>query len=215
MSREDFLPGPSFPADTVPFYVGEGAILTKEEEAEDIMVHESGEGVAPRQEGDGTCGQAAGKGTFLVGRLSRIIFLLSVTGTFLLSISLFVYGFIITLTSLLYAYTHFTFNIDAMKEAMAIAVEIVDLFLVATVFYIIALGLYELFIAKAPLPGWLKICNLDDLKEKLLGLIVIALGVLFLGESLVWPNGTGDLLVYGVANAVVIAAISLYVWIKH
>jgi len=98
---------------------------------------------------------------------------------------------------------------------MAIAVEIVDLFLVATVFYIIALGLYELFIAKAPLPGWLKICNLDDLKEKLLGLIVIALGVLFLGESLVWPNGIGDLLVYGVANAVVIAAISLYVWIKH
>jgi len=178
------------------------------------MVHESGEGVAPPQEENGTCGQAAGKGTFLVGRLSRIIFLLSVTGTFLLSISLFVYGFTITLTSLLYAYTHFTLHIDAMKETMAIAVEIVDLFLVATVFYIIALGLYELFIAKAPLPGWLKICNLDDLKEKLLGLIVIALGVLFLGESLVWPNGVGDLLVYGVANAVVIAAISLYVWIK-
>jgi len=163
VSREDFLPASSFPADTVPFYVGKGAILTKEEEAEDIMVHEPGEGVAPPQEADGTSGQAAGKGTFLVGRLSRIIFLLSVTGTFLLSISLFVYGFTITLTSLLYAYTHFTLHIDAMKEAMAIAVEIVDLFLVATVFYIIALGLYELFIAKAPLPGWLKICNLDDL----------------------------------------------------
>jgi len=102
-----------------------------------------------------------------------------------------------------------------MKHTMAVAVEIIDLFLVATVFYIISLGLYELFIAKAPLPGWLKICDVDDLKEKLLGLVAIALAVLFLGESLVWPNGTGDLLSYGIANAAIIGAIALYIRIKH
>lgn len=179
------------------------------------MVQESGEGGAPPEEGGETCGQAPARGSFLVGRMSRVIFLLAVVGSFLLAVSLFLYGFAITLTSLLYAFTHFTLHIEAMKEAMAVAVEIVDLFLVATVFYIISLGLYELFIAKAPLPGWLKICNLDELKEKLLGLVVIALGVLFLGESLVWPNGTGDLLVYGIANAAVIAAISVYVRMKH
>ena len=179
------------------------------------MVHEAEGGSSPRRESSDLCGQAPGKGAYSVGRMSRFIFLLAVLGSSLLAVSLFVYGFIITLSSLFYAFSHFTLHIEAMKAAMAVAVELVDLFLVATVFYIIALGLYELFIAKAPLPGWLKICDLEDLKEKLLGLIVIALGVLFLGESLVWPNITGDLLVYGVANAAVIAAISLYIWIKH
>jgi len=128
---------------------------------------------------------------------------------------LFIYGFAITISSLLFSIVHFSLEIEAMKGAMAVAVEIIDLFLVATVFYIISLGLYELFIAKAPLPGWLKICNMDDLKEKLLGLVVIALAVLFLGESLVWPNSAGDLLVYGLANAAVIGAISLYFWAQH
>ncbi|OPX69405.1 MAG: hypothetical protein A4E37_00396 [Methanoregulaceae archaeon PtaB.Bin056] len=168
----------------------------------------------PLQEGSDLCGQSPGKGVFLVGRISRFLFLLAVLGSSLLAFSLFVYGFIITLSSLYYAFSHFSLEIEAMKAAMAVAVELVDLFLVATVFYIIALGFYELFIAKAPLPGWLKICDLDDLKEKLLGLVVIALAVLFLGESLIWPNGQGDLLVYGLANAAVIGAISLYVWIK-
>jgi uncharacterized membrane protein YqhA len=168
-----------------------------------------------RQEGRDTCGEAPGKGISAVNRMSRFIFLLAVLGSSLLAVTLFVYGFTLTLSSLFFAFSHFSLEIDAMKAAMAVAVELVDLFLVATVFYIIALGLYELFIAKAPLPGWLKICDLDDLKEKLLGLVVIALAVLFLGESLVWPNGTGDLLAYGIANAAVIGAISLYFWMKH
>jgi len=102
-----------------------------------------------------------------------------VIGSILLSVALFVYGFAITISSLFYSFSHFSFELEAMKGAMAVAVEIIDLFLVATVFYIISLGLYELFIAKAPLPGWLKVCDLDDLKEKLLGLVVIALAVLF------------------------------------
>ena len=84
----------------------------------------------------------------------------------------------------------------------------------ATVFYIVALGLYELFIAKAPLPGWLKICDLDDLKTKLLGLVIIALSVLILGEALTW-DGSAYILAFGLATSAGIAAISLYVWVKH
>ena len=81
-------------------------------------------------------------------------------------------------------------------------------------FYIIALGLYELFIAKAPLPGWLEICDLDDLKDKLLGLVIIALAVLILGETLTW-NGSGDILSFGLAIAAGIAAISAYIWVRR
>ena len=84
----------------------------------------------------------------------------------------------------------------------------------ATVFYILALGLYESFIAKAPLPGWLRICNLDDLKSLLLGMIIMALAVLVLGATLTW-NGTSAILEDGLAIAAGIAAISFYVWVKH
>ncbi|MEM2124139.1 MAG: YqhA family protein [Methanolinea sp.] len=179
------------------------------------MAGEGGKVSASPAGDEGTHPGGGGRGTHFVGRASRIIFLLAVVGSGLLSIALFVYGFVITLSSISYAVSHFSIDISAMKEAMAIAVEIVDLFLVATVFYIISLGLFELFVAKAPLPGWLKISNVDELKEKLLGLVVIALAVLFLGESLVWPASPGDLLAYGIANAAVIGAISLYFMTKH
>ena len=80
------------------------------------------------------------------------------------------------------------FSVESMKIVMAASIQIIDLFLVATVFYVVSLGFYELFIAKAPLPGWLKICNLDDLKTKVLGLVIIALSVLFLGAALTWEG---------------------------
>jgi uncharacterized membrane protein YqhA len=87
--------------------------------------------------------------------------------------------------------------------------------LVATVFYLISLGLYELFIAKAPLPGWVEIRNLDDLKTKLLGLAVIALVVIFLGAALTMSLSTVNILEFGISIAFMIAAVSAYLWVKH
>jgi uncharacterized membrane protein YqhA len=141
------------------------------------------------------------------------MFLLAVLGTALASITLFVYGFVFTCISVFDAFTAPHFEIAGMKELMAVFIETIDLFLVATVFFIISLGLYELFIAKAPLPGWLKICTLDDLKTKLLGLVIIALAVLILGEALTW-NGTTDILAFGLSTSAGIAAISVYIWVK-
>ena len=106
------------------------------------------------------------------------------------------------------------FDIHILNEYLATFIKIIDIFLVATVFYIIALGFFELFIAKAPLPGWLKICDLDDLKDKLLGLVVIALAVVLLGEALTWDK-TANILSFGLAVAAGIAAISVYFWVKR
>jgi len=50
------------------------------------------------------------------------------------------------------AITDFSLDIHVVKEYLATAIQIIDIFLVTTVFYLISLGLYELFIAKAPLP---------------------------------------------------------------
>jgi uncharacterized membrane protein YqhA len=104
---------------------------------------------------------------------------------------------------------------EVVKEFLVISIEIIDIFLVATVFYLISLGLYELFIAKAPLPGWVEIRNLDDLKTKLLGLAVIALVVIFLGAALTMSLSTVNVLEFGFAIALMIAAVSAYLWVKH
>jgi uncharacterized membrane protein YqhA len=145
---------------------------------------------------------------------SKWLFSLAVIGTALIAVFLFIVGFIIVIYTIINSLVNPALDIHFLKELLASFIEIIDVFLVATVFYIIALGFYELFIAKAPLPGWLKICDLDDLKGKLLGLVIIALSVLVLGEALTW-DGTSAILAFGVATAAGIAAISFYVWVKH
>jgi uncharacterized membrane protein YqhA len=145
---------------------------------------------------------------------SKWLFSLAVIGTALIALFLFIMGFLIVIYAILHIVIYPEFSVHFLKELLAMFIEIIDVFLVATVFYILALGLYELFIAKAPLPGWLRICTLDDLKSSLLGMIIIALAVLILGAALTW-DGTSAILEYGVAMAAGIAAISFYVWVKH
>jgi uncharacterized membrane protein YqhA len=85
-------------------------------------------------------------------------------------------------------------------------IEIVDTFLLATVFLIIAIGLYELFIdSTLQLPDWLEINSLDDLKSKLVGVVIIVLGVIFLGNTAKWTSGTDILYLGGGIGAVIFA----------
>jgi uncharacterized membrane protein YqhA len=145
---------------------------------------------------------------------SRWLFLLSVLGSALIATARFVYGFILAIGIVLKSFSAVAFSLESMKIMMAGSIEITDIFLVATVFYIVSLGFYEIFIAKAPLPGWLKICTLDDLKAKLLGMVIIALAVLLLGDALTW-DGQSDFLAFGLAISSGIGAIAFYLWVKH
>ena len=145
---------------------------------------------------------------------STWMFSLAVIGTGIISAILFIYGFLLSLIGAVHLIAGVDLNIAAVKGYLGDSIEIIDIFLVATVFYLISLGLYELFIAKAPLPGWVEIRNLDDLKTKLLGLTVIALAVIFLGTALTLSGGT-SIMELGVAIGIMIAAISVYLWAKH
>jgi uncharacterized membrane protein YqhA len=89
-------------------------------------------------------------------------------------------------------------------------IEVVDGFLLATVFLIVAIGLYELFIDNTlELPDWLEINSLDDLKAKLVGVVVIVLGVIFLGFTARWQGET--VIAYlGVGVGAVIAALTYF-----
>lgn len=89
-------------------------------------------------------------------------------------------------------------------------IDLADLFLVGTVLYVMALGLYELFIDdRLPLPAWLEIHDIDDLKGKLVGVVVVVLAVFFLGEA-VGGDGQRDVLRLGGGIALVIAALTYF-----
>ena len=96
------------------------------------------------------------------------------------------------------------------KALLLNVIELVDVFLVGTALYVIMIGLYELFIdPHLPSPSWLVIRSLDDLKAKVLVMVIVVLGVFFLGQVVAW-DGARDLLPLGAAIALVIAALTFF-----
>jgi uncharacterized membrane protein YqhA len=58
------------------------------------------------------------------------------------------------------------------------------------------------------MPYWLHVSSLDDLKDKLLGTVVVMLGVSFLGDVVTW-EGQNNILALGAAIAVVVGSLRL------
>lgn len=145
---------------------------------------------------------------------TRFLIIIPVLGSALAATTLLIYGAIeaVQLVATLIAEGEVT---RKGAKAMAIEfIEIVDLFLLGTVFYIVALGLYELFIEPdIGLPAWLRIKTLDDLKNKLVKVVIVVLGVLFLGHVVSW-DGQKDLLPIGAAIALVVAALTWFLQAK-
>jgi uncharacterized membrane protein YqhA len=92
-----------------------------------------------------------------------------------------------------------------LKESVVTILTAVDTLLLATVLLVIGYGLYELFVdASVKLPPWLEINSLDDLKAKLIGVVVAIIAVVFLGV-LVDSSDPNDVMLIGIgAGAVVI-----------
>ena len=100
----------------------------------------------------------------------------------------------------------------AAKSLIADTVSIIDIFLIGTVLFVISAGLYQLFVHQGiSLPGWLKIESLDDLKDNLTEVIIVAILVAFLGQAVEW---TGDIsiLAFGLAVGAVIIAVAALTW---
>ncbi len=141
---------------------------------------------------------------------SRYLIILAVLSTLAAGTALLVYGTVETF-SILQGLVTATGASKGAKGLILSVIELTDLFLLATVLYVIAIGLFELFIDdRLDLPNWLEIHDLNDLKEKLIGVIIVVLAVLFLGQVATW-DGVRDLLGYGTATALVIAALTWFV----
>ncbi|MBV9329220.1 MAG: YqhA family protein [Chloroflexi bacterium] len=140
---------------------------------------------------------------------SRYFIVVAVIGSFVASACALVYGGLATFFIVIHTFSSLDFSTTGAKVLSVDLVTMIDLFLLGTVLYIVAVGLYELFIDPGlPMPAWLKISTLDDLKERLLGVVAVLLAVTFLGSAVTW-NGTTDILALGVAVGFVLGVVSL------
>ncbi len=103
------------------------------------------------------------------------------------------------------------FSQKAAKTMSLAVIEIIDLFLIGTVAYITAVGLFKLFISdtEVQLPMRLKINTLKDLEDKIIGVLVAALAVAFLGQA-AGADTPEALLNYGGGIALVVAALAYF-----
>lgn len=91
-------------------------------------------------------------------------------------------------------------------------VEYVHTFLIGTVLYITAVGLYQLFIQEINFRGWLRIESTEELETALIGVTVVVLAVNFMG--IVFTGNPTLLLEYGAGIALPIAALALFIGVR-
>lgn len=144
---------------------------------------------------------------------TRYIVIVPVLCIFIAAVVLIVYGTVATFVEVGAAVAQGV-TLKGAKTLLLRFIELVDIFLLSTVLYVIAIGLYELFIGPvADLPTWLVIKDLDQLKQKLIGVVVVVLGVLFLGQAISY-DGQSNLLIPGAAIALVIASLSYFISLR-
>ena len=98
----------------------------------------------------------------------------------------------------------------SIKLTVVAILTAVDTFLLATVLLVIGYGLYELFVDnEVKLPEWLEIRSLDDLKTKLIGVIVAVLAVVFLG-ALVDRSDANSVMLLGAGVGAVVVGLAAF-----
>ena len=155
---------------------------------------------------------AASMAQRLLGRLrhARYLFFFAVVSTLLAAALVMLYGTVQLVAFVVELVRHGSINQEWGAELRLTVIEVVDLFLIGTVLFVIAVGLYQLFFTSMmPLPRWLLVQDVGDLERKLIGLVVTVLSVVFLGQIVTW-DGQRDLLGFGVAIGAVIAGLTLF-----
>jgi uncharacterized membrane protein YqhA len=97
-----------------------------------------------------------------------------------------------------------------LKDTIVDVLTAVDAILLGTVLLVIGYGLYELFIdPELPVPAWLRVRDLDDLKSKLIGVVVAIIAVVFVGVF-VDSNRADEVLAYGLGAGALVAGLAVF-----
>lgn len=137
----------------------------------------------------------------------RYIFALAIISTFIASFALLIAGAVQT-AKIVYELI-FGHDMTIVREKFEF-LEVIDVFLVATILYVIASGFYQLFLnAKMPFDPWLRVKTVGDLEARLTGVVITVLGVTALGRVVAW-DGQENLLPFGITVAALIAALAFF-----
>jgi uncharacterized membrane protein YqhA len=97
-----------------------------------------------------------------------------------------------------------------LKDTIVDVLTAVDAILLGTVLLVIGYGLYELFIdTEIKVPAWLQVRDLDDLKSKLIGVVVAIVAVVFVGVF-VDSNRADEVLSYGLGAGALVAGLAVF-----
>jgi uncharacterized membrane protein YqhA len=97
-----------------------------------------------------------------------------------------------------------------LKDTIVALLTAIDAILLGTVLLVIGFGLYELFVdTRLEVPTWLQVADLDDLKSKLIGVVVAIIAVVFVGVF-VDTNRAADVVAYGVGAGTLVAGLALF-----
>lgn len=153
---------------------------------------------------------------------SRYLVLLAVAGCFLAAAVLFAYGLVAVIRTTIQViaadiagFGEVEQDVVATAEHLAVhLVQLADVFLLGTVIYLVGLGLHLLFVNPwLPAEPWVAVSDLDDLKEMLVRVIILLVGVTFLG-SFVEQADDAPLGELSVATAIVVAAFALLILVS-
>lgn len=144
--------------------------------------------------------------------VSRFLLVLPVIGSLLLTIGIVIMGLGMVLVQAWELFANGEFSAKAGKQLTMTVISTIDMFLVGAISYIIAVGIYKLFISQdeVQLLKRIKIEKLEDLENKIIGVVVVALAVGFLGEVMEAVDAQAALY-GGIGVAVVIVALSVFV----
>jgi len=145
---------------------------------------------------------------------SRYVVIIAVVSTLLSSMVLLIYGALLEAAVVIRALREGAVSPKGGKALALGVIEATDVFLIGIVLFVVGLGLYALFVDDTlPLPSWLEMHNLDDLKNQLVSVVIAVLAVLFLAEAVRW-EGRPELLGFGAAIGLVVAALTFFLSTK-
>ena len=99
-----------------------------------------------------------------------------------------------------------------LKVTIVDVLTAVDAILLGTVLLVIGYGLYELFVDDLlEVPSWLEVKDLDDLKSKLIGVVVAIISVVFVGVF-VDANRASEVVSYGLGAGALVAGLALFAY---
>ena len=144
--------------------------------------------------------------------LSRVVIVVPVIVLLLSAMASFAYGTDVFVRSIV----HVVDGPQLTSHNLGFLLLLTDLFLIGATLMIAAFGFYDLFIGRiggsgpgVRLPGWLRMHDLNDLKARVISMIILVAAVSFV-DVVVESNGGLDTLYLGVGVAVVIAALTAF-----